>query len=165
MIFDVFATPIGPLTVAADDAGLRFVLFAMNRHPPAGRDAWRHDAEAAPLRAAREQLLAYFAGDLRAFDLPLAPRGTAFQLKAWRALAAIAYGTTRSYGEQARLVGEPKAVRAIGAANGRNPLPVILPCHRVIGGDGTHTRFGGGLPIKTWLLQHEGALPPQLALS
>jgi methylated-DNA-[protein]-cysteine S-methyltransferase len=155
MRFDRFETPIGEMTVAADDAGLRHVLFPDNKYPPAGRDGWRRDTDA--LRAPREQLLAYFAGELAAFDLALAPTGTPFQVKVWTMLAAIPYGQTWSYGELARRIGEPKAVRAVGAANGRNPLPVILPCHRVIGADGSLTGFGGGLPLKKFLLGHEGA--------
>ncbi|TNJ35251.1 methylated-DNA--[protein]-cysteine S-methyltransferase [Arenimonas terrae] len=155
MRFDRFDTPIGEMTVAADDAGLRHVLFPDNKYPPAGRDGWRRDTDA--LRAPREQLLAYFAGELAAFDLALAPTGTPFQVKVWTMLAGIPYGQTWSYGELARRIGEPKAVRAVGAANGRNPLPVILPCHRVIGADGSLTGFGGGLPLKKFLLGHEGA--------
>jgi methylated-DNA-[protein]-cysteine S-methyltransferase len=155
MWFDRFDTPIGEMTVAADDAGLRHVLFPDNRYPPAGREAWRRDADA--LRLPRDQLLAYFAGELSGFDLVLAPAGTPFQVKVWTMLAAIPFGQTWSYGELAQRIGEPKAVRAVGAANGRNPLPVILPCHRVIGADGSLTGFGGGLPLKKFLLEHEGA--------
>jgi methylated-DNA-[protein]-cysteine S-methyltransferase len=154
MWFDRFDTPIGEMTVAADDAGLRHVLFPDNKYPPAGRGSWRHDADA--LRAPREQLLAYFAGELSSFDLVLAPAGTPFQMKVWTTLAAIPFGQTWSYGELARRIGEPRAVRAVGAANGRNPLPVVLPCHRVIGADGSLTGFGGGLPLKKFLLGHEG---------
>ena len=155
MWFDRFDTPIGEMTVAADDAGLRHVLFPDNTYPPAGRDGWQRDAAA--LRTPREQLLAYFAGELCSFDLRLAPVGTPFQVKVWTTLAAIPFGQTWSYGELARRIGEPRAVRAVGAANGRNPLPVVLPCHRVIGADGSLTGFGGGLPLKKFLLGHEGA--------
>ncbi len=157
MWFDAFDTPIGTMTVAADETGLRHVLFPDNKYPPAGREDWRRDASV--LRQPREQLLAYFAGELRQFELVLAPVGTPFQRKVWTTLAAIPFGRTWSYGELARHIGEPTAVRAVGAANGRNPLPVILPCHRVIGADGSLTGFGGGLPLKTFLLEHEGARP------
>lgn len=155
MWFDRFDTPIGEMTVAADDAGLRHVLFPDNKYPPPGRGGWRRDVDA--LRSPREQLLAYFAGERTSFDLVLAPAGTPFQVKVWTTLAAIPFGQTWSYGELARRIGEPRAVRAVGAANGRNPLPVILPCHRVIGADGSLTGFGGGLPLKKFLLGHEGA--------
>ena len=157
MWFDDFDTPIGTMTVAADDAGLRHVLFPDNKYPPAGREQWRRDAGA--LRDAREQLQAYFAGERRDFALVLAPDGTPFQRKVWTMLANIPYGETWSYGELADRIGEPRAVRAVGAANGRNPLPVVLPCHRVIGSDGRLTGFGGGLPLKAFLLGHEGAGP------
>lgn len=111
---------------------------------------------AAPVLArAVEQLEEYFAGRRRAFDLPLAPRGTMFQLDVWSALRAIEYGATRSYADIARLVGRPNAVRAVGAANGANPLPIVVPCHRVIGSNGSLTGFGGGLPAKRWLLDFE----------
>ncbi|WP_146910354.1 methylated-DNA--[protein]-cysteine S-methyltransferase [Arenimonas daejeonensis] len=158
MWFDEFDTPIGVMTMAADPTGLRHVLFPDNKYPPARDTSWRRDAGA--LREAREQLLAYFAGERQTFDLPLAPTGTAFQVKVWTTLARIPYGRTWSYGDLARHIGEPKAVRAVGAANGRNPLPVILPCHRVIGADGSLTGFGGGLPLKKFLLQHEGRHTP-----
>lgn len=152
--FDRFDTLIGPLTVAADARGLRHVLFLSNRHPTAGVEHWIRDP--GRLADARHQLLQYLAGERRSFDLPLHPVGTAFQLRAWHALATIPYGCTRSYGEQARLIGAATAVRAIGAANGRNPLPIILPCHRVIGADGSLTGFGGGLETKAALLRLEG---------
>lgn len=155
MWFDDFASPVGRLTVAADAEGLRHILFESERHPVRRGSDWRRDAEA--LRDVREQLLAYFAGARRQFDLPLAPTGTPFQMKVWRTLADIPYGATWSYGELARRIGEPKAVRAVGAANGRNPLPIVLPCHRVIGGDGSLTGFGGGLPVKQFLLELEGS--------
>lgn len=163
MWFDEFPTPIGTLTLAADEAGLRHLLFPENKYPVAGREAWRRDA--APLREARRQVEEYFAGKRRVFDLALAPAGTDFQCRVWLALAAIPSGTTWSYGQLARHIGEPTAVRAVGAANGRNPLPIVLPCHRVIGSDGKLTGFGGGLPLKQWLLDHEGAGQARLALA
>ena len=108
------------------------------------------------LDEARRQLTAYFAGRLRAFDLPLAPNGTDFQRRVWVELTKIPFGTTVSYGELARRLSNAAAVRAVGAANGRNPIPIIVPCHRVIGSNGSLTGFGGGLPRKQWLLRHEG---------
>ena len=110
------------------------------------------------LDLAARQLDEYFAATRRAFDLPLAPRGTDFQRTVWLALAGIAYGETVSYAQLAQRVGKPTAMRAVGAANGRNPLPIVLPCHRVIGADGSLTGFGGGLPTKQFLLELEGAL-------
>ncbi|KTT40803.1 cysteine methyltransferase [Pseudomonas oryzihabitans] len=152
-------SPIGPLTLAADDGGLRVVEFPENRHP-AKRDGSWVAAEHPVLADARRQLGEYFAGRRQIFDLPLAPRGTPFQLEVWRALAEIPHGQTWSYGRLASHLGRPQAMRAVGAANGRNPLPIVLPCHRVIGASGALTGFGGGLPTKQFLLELEGALPP-----
>ncbi len=160
MWYDVFSTRIGNLTLAADAQGLRHVLFPDAGADVPARQGWRHDATA--LREAREQLLEYFDGDRRHFDLPLAPQGTPFQLKVWTTLVQIPWGATWSYLDLATRIGDPKATRAVGAANGRNPLPIVLPCHRVIGADGSLTGFGGGLPLKRFLLAHEGALPAQL---
>ncbi len=154
MWFDEFNTPIGKLMIAADDSGLRFVLFENNKYLPE-RQSWQRDL--GPTRLAREQLLQYFAGERQSFDLQLSPVGTEFQQKTWATLAQIPFGATWSYSELADKIGAPKAVRAVGAANGRNPLPIILPCHRVIGRDGSLTGFGGGLATKKWLLDHESA--------
>lgn len=150
-------SPIGRLLLAADDAGLRAIQFTQNRHPVKRDDDWREGSHPV-LDAATAQLDEYFAGRRRQFDLPLAPRGTDFQRQVWNALRAIPYGQTRSYAQQAQAIGKPKAVRAVGAANGRNPLPIIVPCHRVIGAAGALTGFGGGLPTKQFLLRLEGAL-------
>ena len=150
-------SPVGILTIAATDAGLHAIEFPRNRHA-ASRDAWQEGDHALLDRAAR-QLDEYFAAERRAFDLPLAPRGTDFQRMVWRTLAGIGYGETISYAQLAQRVGKPTAMRAVGAANGRNPLPIVLPCHRVIGADGSLTGFGGGLPTKQFLLALEGALP------
>ena len=155
MWFDEITTPVGKLTIAADAIGLRHIRFQTERHPIARSPDWKRDASA--VREAREQLLAYFAGERRDFNLVLRPIGTDFQLKVWNTLAEIPFGATWSYGDVARHIGEPSATRAVGAANGRNPLPIVLPCHRVIGSDGSLTGFGGGLPIKRFLLDHEGA--------
>jgi methylated-DNA-[protein]-cysteine S-methyltransferase len=118
-----------------------------------------------PLLEARRQLAEYFAGDRRAFTLPLAPRGTEFERLVWQALVAIPYGETRSYAEVAAAIGRPAACRAVGRANGSNPIAIVIPCHRVIGSDGSLTGFGGGLPLKRFLLDLEsgngtGAAPP-----
>ncbi len=163
LFFEHVDTPIGMLTLAADADGLRHIEFPDNRHP-VDREGWIPGASGAAadvLRTTREQLREYFDGARRAFDLPLRPQGTAFQMDVWRTLATIPWGATWSYRDLARTIGKPEAVRAVGAANGRNPLPIVLPCHRVIGADGSLTGFGGGLPIKAALLRLEGALPAQ----
>ena len=149
----VVDSPIGPLGLIASDAALQGVVFD-------GRGI-RSEGSAPVLDEAARQLTAYFEGDLVTFDLPLEPHGTDFQRQCWLALATIPYGQTVSYGEQARRLGlgSDKA-RAVGAANGSNPLPIVLPCHRVIGADGSLTGFGGGLHVKRFLLEHEGALLP-----
>jgi methylated-DNA-[protein]-cysteine S-methyltransferase len=150
--FTRIETPIGTLTLAGGDAGLRMVWFgAQNPHWATESTGPLHPVLAEAVR----QLEEYFAGRRTAFDLPLDVRGPDFQRQAWLALASIPYGRTVSYSEQARRIGAPGAARAVGAANGRNPLPVILPCHRVIGANGALTGFGGGLGAKRWLLEHE----------
>lgn len=151
--YDELPTPIGRLQLVADAKGLREIWFENGRHPKSLDPQWSHDA--GRLAFARVQLEEYFAGTRRTFALPLHPVGTPFQLVVWHELARIPYGTTISYGEMARRVEQPKAVRAVGAANGRNPLPIVLPCHRVIGADGSLTGFGGGLPVKQFLLSME----------
>ena len=146
-------TPIGTLGLVASERGLHRVLFAGGRLEETGEGAVLDDAAA--------QLRAYFARELTSFDLPLDLDGTEFQRRCWLALATIPYGQTVSYGEQARRLGlGPDAARAVGSANGSNPLPIVLPCHRVIGADGSLTGFGGGLDVKRFLLEHEGALLP-----
>ncbi|OQP77070.1 cysteine methyltransferase [Xanthomonas phaseoli pv. syngonii LMG 9055] len=157
--YDTFPSPIGALSVAADDTGVHHILFAQNRYDAVGRAHWLHDPDAPLVREARQQLLDYLHGGRRSFDLPLAPVGTPFQLMVWRTLAQIPFGQTWSYAQLAQAVGKPAASRAVGAANGRNPLPIVLPCHRVIGANGTLTGFGGGLPTKQALLQLEGWSP------
>ncbi|TWI00969.1 methylated-DNA-[protein]-cysteine S-methyltransferase [Luteimonas cucumeris] len=156
MWFDDFQTPIGKLVVAADAEGIRHILFDRNRYDVSGRGAWLRS----PPRVAhaRRQLEEYFAGERCGFELDLKPAGTPFQVLVWNTLATIPYGVTWSYGQLARCIGEPEAARAVGAANGRNPIPIVLPCHRVIGADGSLTGFGGGLPTKAALLRLEGAL-------
>jgi methylated-DNA-[protein]-cysteine S-methyltransferase len=154
-------SPVGPLRLEADDEGLTAVWFATSRHPappPRPVTAPASVAAARTLDAARAQLDEYFAGARTAFDLPLAPHGTPFQLRVWAALREIPFGRTISYLDLARRLGDAKATRAVGAANGRNPLPIVVPCHRVIGADGSLTGFGGGIERKRWLLAHEGAL-------
>ena len=150
-------SPIGGLLLMGDRDALYGVHFQSGPRPTQPPKDWEEDAR--PFREVVRQLKAYFSGKLEKFDLPLAPEGTEFQLKVWRALQTIPYGETWSYGELARRIRRPAASRAVGAANGQNPIPVIVPCHRVIGADGSLTGFGGGLPIKQKLLALEGALP------
>ncbi len=149
----IIPSPIGPLHLSASDAGLCHVGF----HGDAGRYAAAHKNPSHPvLRKAAQQFEEYFAGKRRDFDLALDIReGTPFQQDAWQALREIPYGQTRSYREQAVMLGNAKATRAVGAANGRNPLAIVIPCHRVIGADGSLTGFGGGLSIKRELLALE----------
>ena len=154
MFFDVLPSPIGALTLAADDAGLRHIRFEQERHPIRIDREWTPDRE--KFAEVRAQLNAYFAGELTRFELLLSPQGTDFQQRVWQALRAIEYGRTESYGELARRIGDAKASRAVGAANGRNPLPIVIPCHRVIGNDGSLTGFGGGIERKRFLLALEG---------
>jgi methylated-DNA-[protein]-cysteine S-methyltransferase len=145
-------SPIGVLTLTSNGNALTHLLITRENEP---------DGEEVPpeadhvLAAAREQLDAYFDMRLTCFDLPLEPRGTDFQRRVWDSLRAIPFGETISYAELARRIDNPKAVRAVGAANGRNPLMIIVPCHRVIGADGSLTGFGGGIDRKRWLLDHE----------
>ena len=143
-------TPVGPLTLVATDAGLRRVLWPGEPLPPGARPG-----SDAVLDDAAEQLRAWFEGTRIEFDLPLDLPGTAFQRRAWLALAEIPYGTTRSYGAQARWLGRPGAARAVGAANARNPVPIVLPCHRLVGATGALTGFAGGLDVRRSLLEHE----------
>lgn len=151
-------SPVGPLLLAATDAALVAIEFRDNRHPVRRDPSWQ-PGDNAMLRETERQLHEYFDGSRRTFDLPLSPRGTPFQREVWAMLATIPYGATCSYGDMARRIGRPAAVRAVGAANGRNPIPIVLPCHRVLGADGSLTGFGGGLPTKAFLLRLEGALP------
>jgi methylated-DNA-[protein]-cysteine S-methyltransferase len=150
-------SPVGALWLCAEDE--RLVGLYLPDHPapsgPGGRGG--------VLARAAAQLTEYFAGERRDFDLPLAPIGTEFQRTVWHALADIPFGATCSYGDLARVVGRPSASRAVGAANGKNPISIILPCHRVIGASGELTGYGGGLPMKRWLLDHErGSVQPSL---
>ena len=152
-------SPVDPLLLAADEHGLQLIEFHTPRHPMSRLADW-NEGDNAVLQATRVQLGEYFSGARKQFDLPLAPQGTPFQTEVWRTLATIPYGETISYAQLAQRVGKPTAMRAVGAANGRNPLPIVLPCHRVIGADGSLTGFGGGLPTKQFLLELEGALEP-----
>lgn len=162
------SSPLGELVLTASETGLTGVYFPKSREQPRSLDR----VSPPPLTPSRSgrggtndvlnrvaaQLEEYFAGTRTTFDLPLEPGGTDFQLSVWELLRKIPYGVTTSYGELARRLGDPKATRAVGAANGANPIPIIVPCHRVVGSKGELTGFGGGLDRKRWLLEHEGAL-------
>ncbi|HEY8125901.1 MAG TPA: methylated-DNA--[protein]-cysteine S-methyltransferase [Methylocystis sp.] len=155
-----YQSPIGVLALVADDAALHGLSFENGKHGGPLADA--QPGTNAIIDATRKQLDAYFAGRGKTFDLPLAPDGADFQKRVWRALATIPFGETRSYGEIAAMIGAPQAARALGAANGRNAIPVIVPCHRVIGADGSLTGFGGGMERKRFLLALEGGEPAAL---
>jgi methylated-DNA-[protein]-cysteine S-methyltransferase len=154
MNYDYVDASIGPVLVAGDGEAIRRIAFPKNGKPVGPEPGWEHSARG-PVGEAIRQLRDYFAGRRTGFDLPLCPEGTPFQRSVWRQLQDIPYGGTISYGELARRVGNPKASRAVGAANGANPIPIVIPCHRVIGADGRLTGFGGGLPVKEALLALE----------
>jgi methylated-DNA-[protein]-cysteine S-methyltransferase len=158
----VYESPVGPLSLVSDGAALTGLAFETQAHPcrvllgaEGGDDAI--------LKETRKQLAAYFRSDLRTFDLPLAPQGTEFQQRVWSALLKIPFGKTASYAKIATQIGAPKSMRAVGAANGRNPIAIIVPCHRVIGANGSLTGFGGGMERKQFLLALEQGQKPLAA--
>ena len=153
MYYTKLESPLGPLLLAANNYGLRFLSFAASNRAVVPRPDWTH--EKTPFRETIRQLQAYFHGELKEFDLALDLEGSEFQLRVWQSLRAIPFGKTISYGELAQRIGEPKAARAVGLANGANPIPIIVPCHRVIGSNGYLTGYGGGLSIKEKLLSFE----------
>ena len=160
MIFSYAETPIGDLLVANNEEGvLAEIRFAHNGRPADAPKSWSRNDRA--LSSAVAQLREYFAGELRDFDVPLAFSGTEFQERVWVRLRGIPYGQTTTYGAIARAIGHPDAVRAVGAANGVNPIPIVVPCHRVIGSNGALTGFGGGISVKRWLLDHEARVAGQ----
>ena len=146
-------SPVGRLLLVADEGGLCELLFERGRTPPAIDASWKNNDRL--LREAIRQLRAFFAGERRHFDLELNPQGTGFQQRVWSALKEIPFGETISYAQLARRLGNPAASRAVGLANGSNPIAIIIPCHRVIGSNGTLTGYGGGLENKRWLLDFE----------
>jgi methylated-DNA-[protein]-cysteine S-methyltransferase len=146
-------SPLGRILLVGDGTNLTRLNFQAGERPSEVGAGWQQDD--APFAEAIAQLLAYFAGELQAFDLPVRPDGTPFQRQIWRQLLTIPYGETTSYGELAQRLGKPAAARAVGAANGANPIPLVIPCHRVIGRNGRLTGYGAGLPIKEALLAHE----------
>ncbi len=154
MYYDFFETGlIGTLTLAGDESGLRHIDFEKEKNPLVIQSNWQK--KHGFFSSVKAQLRDYFNGKLKQFDVPLAPVGTDFQLKVWRALRGVPYGDLVSYKNIAEVVGNPQAVRAVGGANGKNPIPIIIPCHRVIGSDGSLTGFGGGLATKKRLIDLE----------
>ena len=156
--FQWCASPLGELLLAASDRGITDVHVRAGKYVPAIPRDWVEAPRNPLLLELQRELDAYFAGDLRQFSVALDPQGTDFQKRAWAALAAIPYGETRTYGQQAHAIGRPHAARAVGAANGRNPIGIVVPCHRVIGADGAMTGYAGGVDCKVFLLKLEGAL-------
>lgn len=150
--YSTMHSPVGELTLTGTAGGLTGVWFDTDRHQH-DRSGWQHDD--ALFAEARQQLEEYFAGSRQQFTLKLAASGTSFQQQVWAALCTIPFGETRSYGEQARSIQNEKAVRAVGLANGKNPIGIIVPCHRVIGANGSLTGYAGGIERKQWLLAHE----------
>ena len=153
MYYDIFSSMFGDMLVAGEGESLGVLDFQQGNRPHAIRPGWRRDKVL--FRSAREQVLAYLHGDLREFSVPVAPRGTDFQQQVWQALQAIPYGATASYRDIASRIGRPQAVRAVGAANGANPVALIIPCHRVIGSNGSLTGYAGGIDVKRRLLAME----------
>ena len=153
MFYDIIDTPLGQMTLIGDEHSLIHIELPEAKRPLMLASEWRRDANR--FSEERRQFDQYFSGTSNTFDLPLAPSGTPFQKEVWRALCDIGYGETISYGELASRIGRPKASRAVGLANGANPLSIIVPCHRVIGANGSLTGYGGGMNAKRWLLDHE----------
>ena len=156
-------TPLGTLFATAVGGALTGLYYEGGRHAPSISPQWIEDPQAKPLAECARQLADFFAGKRQCFDLPMAPQGTPFQLRVWREIAAIPYGETISYAELARRAGAEGSARAAGTATGRNPLSIVVPCHRVVGSTGSLTGYAGGLDRKTRLLEIEGALPLEAA--
>jgi methylated-DNA-[protein]-cysteine S-methyltransferase len=150
-----YSSPVGELLLTSSDGMITGLYMSLHRGGPAPRPKPEWGRDDRSLRLVCNQLKAFFAGELRAFDLPLLMTGTPFQKQVWEGLLTIPYGTTISYAELAGRIGRPGASRAVGAANGRNPIGIVVPCHRVIGANGTLTGYGGGLDRKEWLIAHE----------
>ena len=158
MYYTNHKTPIGKILIAGDESVIKMMSFPQGDKLRKVEAHWTESNS--PFKSVITQLDEYFHGERISFDLPLSPQGTEFQQQVWNALLAIPYGCTTSYGELAKTINRPKASRAVGAANGANPIPIIIPCHRVIGSTGKLTGFGGGIPTKQWLLAHEKKYSP-----
>jgi len=156
MLITEFPSPLGRLLAVSNGEAVTGLHFETERHPPRRDATWRRDDDDALLSRLRQQLYEFWEGGRRVFDLPLAPVGTPFQQAIWRAIAAVPFGEVITYGELARRVGSPRGMRAAGLATGRNPISIVIPCHRIVGSSGALTGYGGGLDRKVWLLRHEG---------
>jgi methylated-DNA-[protein]-cysteine S-methyltransferase len=153
--YEYFDSPLGQLLLTANEGSLTGLHFVDEKYYPGVCSEWRRDGDAAIIRSTRMQLNEYFSGQRTSFAVPLAPQGTEFQRQVWTMLTTLRYGETVSYSNLAQRLGNTKAVRAVGAANGRNPISIIIPCHRVIGADGSLTGYAGGLKRKEFLLRLE----------
>ena len=156
--YDTFEGPQGSMLLVANDRGLAGVYFDRQKHHPKRQADWKKDPHHRVLRQAKRELAEYFAGKRKRFEVALSPNGTPFQRSVWRAISTVGFGETITYGELARRIGQPDAVRAVGAANGKNPIPIIVPCHRVLGADGSLVGYSAGVKTKEFLLKLEGAL-------
>jgi methylated-DNA-[protein]-cysteine S-methyltransferase len=161
--YDFYQGPHGPMLLVADGDGISGVYFDGQKYLPQIASQWRRDAGHAPLRQARRELAEYFGGERKRFELALAPEGTPFQRSVWNAISGVGFGETITYGELAGRAGCPGSARAAGAATGRNPIGVIVPCHRILGSDGSLTGYAGGLERKRALLALESGIPELLA--
>jgi methylated-DNA-[protein]-cysteine S-methyltransferase len=153
MRYTIISSPLGDLLATRDDEGITGLYLPTGKHPVTPKAEWERDDAA--FTDLRSELGEYFAGTRQSFDVPLHARGTEFQRRVWQALREIPYGETASYGETAAAIGAPTASRAVGLANGQNPISIVVPCHRVVGANGSLTGYGGGLEAKQWLLAHE----------
>ena len=161
--YDLYESPHGQMLLVADGEALSGVYFEAQKYFPRIEAEWQRDAQHAPLRRAKHELAGYFSGQRTPFETPLAPTGTAFQQSVWKAISTVGYGETISYGELARRAGYAGQARAAGAATGRNPLTIIVPCHRIVGANGSLTGYAGGLDRKRALLALESGIPDLLS--
>jgi methylated-DNA-[protein]-cysteine S-methyltransferase len=161
--YDLYESPHGEMLIVATDTRLSGVYFEGQKYHAKIGTQWRRDPHHAPLQQAKRELREYFDGSRRRFEIAIAPEGTPFQLAVWKAIAAVDFGTTITYSELARRAGAPGSVRAAGAATGRNPLTIIVPCHRIVGSNGSLTGYAGGLERKRALLAHESEIPSLLS--
>ncbi|MDB5810878.1 MAG: cysteine methyltransferase [Betaproteobacteria bacterium] len=163
MHYDFFQSPHGQMLLVANDIGLSGVYFEGQKYFPQIDPEWRHETDHAPLQRAQRELIEYFHGERKQFETALAPEGTSFQQSIWKAISTVAFGETITYSELARRAGYPGNARAAGSATGRNPLTIIVPCHRIVGADGSLTGYAGGLDRKRALLSLESGIPDLLS--
>jgi methylated-DNA-[protein]-cysteine S-methyltransferase len=161
--YDLYESPQGQMLLVADGEGLSGVYFDGQKYLPRVEQEWRRDARYAPLSQAKRELAEYFGGERECFETALAPEGTPFQQDVWKAISTVGFGETITYGELARRTGCPGSARAAGAATGRNPVSIIVPCHRIVGSNGSLTGYAGGLDRKRALLALESGIPDLLA--